>query len=347
MPLHDYGVLIGRPIDSRLGAGRSPHYQIHIVDDTRHYRAAVNVKSKLSPSELLYLVDEDFHHPITAQVSGLDAGFHELGSVPGSGALDFIRGNLFDRETLKPLPYNIPGPDNDLNEKIEAYVSRAIQDEYATIYVFGERWGPEPDKADKHFGFLPGNGIHDVHMNQGNHPRYSGDDGVWQDGAMLIHFPAIIDAAGELLFPEQWVGVFLAFQSQGWHTDDATGHRLEPGPDGKEGPDQVDGRVRVVAALVNPAGHDPGLETVTMVNTTPGPIDLSGWAIADKNKNKSVLDALVAGPGEAVVAQLDGYGAQLGNQGGIVTLLDPQGLKVDGVSYTRQQASRQGWTLVF
>lgn len=348
MPLHKYGVLVGRPIDSRAGAGRSPHYQIHIIDETTHYRAAVNVKSKLSPSELLYLVDEDFRHPITQQVSQLDVGFHSLGSAPDSGAVDFIRGNLFDRERLKPLPHSIPGPDNDLNEKIDAFVSRAIQDEHATIYVFGERWGPEPGDADKHFGFLPGNGIHDVHMNQGNHPQFKGDDGVWQDGAMLIHFPAIVDAAGELLFPEQWVGVFLAFQSQCWHTDDTTGHCLGPvSGDGDQDPEEVDGRVRIVAALVNPAGHDPGLETVTMVNVTPAPIDLSGWAIADKNKNKSTLDGLVAGPGEAVVARLDGQGAQLGNKGGIVTLLDPQGLKVDGVSYTGREASRQDWTLVF
>jgi hypothetical protein len=38
---------------------------------------------------------------------------------------------------------------------------------------------------------------------------------------------------------------------------------------------------------------------------------------------------------------------QLGNKGGIITLLDDQGLKVDGVSYTEQQAQLEGWTLVF
>jgi hypothetical protein len=38
---------------------------------------------------------------------------------------------------------------------------------------------------------------------------------------------------------------------------------------------------------------------------------------------------------------------QLGNRGGIITLLDNRGLKVDGVSYSEQQAQREGWTLVF
>ena len=37
----------------------------------------------------------------------------------------------------------------------------------------------------------------------------------------------------------------------------------------------------------------------------------------------------------------------LSNQGGIITLLDDRGLKVDGVSYTRSQARHSGWTLTF
>jgi hypothetical protein len=36
----------------------------------------------------------------------------------------------------------------------------------------------------------------------------------------------------------------------------------------------------------------------------------------------------------------------LGNKGGIITLLDNRGLKVDGVSYTAADA-REGWTVVF
>jgi hypothetical protein len=37
----------------------------------------------------------------------------------------------------------------------------------------------------------------------------------------------------------------------------------------------------------------------------------------------------------------------LSNKGGVITLLDEQGLKVHGVSYTREQARNPGWTLVF
>jgi hypothetical protein len=38
---------------------------------------------------------------------------------------------------------------------------------------------------------------------------------------------------------------------------------------------------------------------------------------------------------------------QLGNRGGLVTLLDPAGLKADGVAYTQEQASSEGQTIVF
>jgi len=37
----------------------------------------------------------------------------------------------------------------------------------------------------------------------------------------------------------------------------------------------------------------------------------------------------------------------MSNKGGLITLLNAQGLKVDGVSYTKEQAKNSGWTIVF
>ena len=37
-------------------------------------------------------------------------------------------------------------------------------------------------------------------------------------------------------------------------------------------------------------------------------------------------------------------GAQLGNKGGSITVLDRGGLKVAGVAYTGEQARAEGWT---
>lgn len=235
-----------------------------------------------------------------------------------------------------PLPFEVPGADNDLNEKIDKYVQRAMSDELAHIYAFGERWGPEKIK-DKIFGFLPGNGIHDIHMNQGNSGQFAKDNGVWQDGAMLIHFPS----------ENRWVGIFLKFQSQTWHSEDDLGTPIHtiPEPIGDQPPIKPDYVVRIVAALVNPVGEDAGKETVTLLNTSPNTIDLTGWAIADKLKNKHTLSGTVAAGAAAVVTLPQNV--QLSKKGGLITLLNKQGLKVHGVSYTQKQAQREGWTIVF
>ncbi len=330
MSLKKYGVLKGYAVDRRLATHANAHYQVHVVDETTDYRIAVNVRSQLAPSEVEYLIEANFQHPLTADLAALPLGFNELASQPGGLALDYIRGNLFDRAQMRPLPFAVPGLDNDLNEALDTHIQRALVDEEAVIYAFGERWGPEPGQKDKIFGFLPGNGIHDIHMNQGNVGRFVGDDGVWQDGGLLIHFP---DA-------EQWVAVFLKFQSQAWHTDDVTGHRLEIGEE-----QEPDGIVRIVAALPNPVGPAPEQETVTLLNTSPAAIDLTGWAIADRNKHTHPLTSVLEAGATTVVTLPQTV--QLGNKGGIITLLNSEGLKIDGVSYTREQGRREGWTVVF
>ena len=332
MPLRNYGVLKGKAIDSRNGMGLHPHFQVLIVDDELQHRIAINVKSKATPSELLYYVDEIFDHPLIEELETLPLGFNELESKPGGMALDYIRGNCFDTTRMKSLPHDIPGPDNDLNELIHKYIAKAIAMEESAVYAFGEKWGPEP-KRDKYFGFTPGNGIHDIHMNQGSADRWKADNGVFQDGGLIIHLPD----------EDKWVAIFLAFQSQCFHTDDTTGHRISEICDGSENGDK---RVRIIAALINPEGYDFGLESVMLLNITPKPIDLTGWAIADKNKKKAYLEGSIAA-GEARKVRLSGKDAQLSNKGGIITLLDQKGLKVDGVSYTKKEASISGWTIVF
>jgi len=70
-------------------------------------------------------------------------------------------------------------------------------------------------------------------------------------------------------------------------------------------------------------------------------------SIADKNKRRTILASQELSPGATAVVMLSSEGAQLSNDGGIITLLDTQGLKIDGVSYKREQVARQGWTIVF
>jgi uncharacterized protein YukJ len=344
MPLKKYGVLVGSVVDRRLASGKNPHYQIRVVDHSTDYRIAVNVQSQ-DGSLVEYVVKPRFQHPMLDELTRLDFGFHALSARPNSGAIDFIRGNLVHRDEFIPLPLSAPGPDNDLNEKIGLCIERAMGDESAVMYAFGEPWGPENVK-DKIFGFSPGNGIHDIHMNQGNDSRFANDDGVYQDGALILHYPSA----------DEWIGVFMKFQTQSWHTDDQTGHALPgpvpdpvPPPDGGDPvptptPSDPAGLIQIVAALVNDRST-PERETVTLLNTTPSAIDLAGWSLADKAKCKTLLTGTLAGgQTKAFVVQTP---MVLSNKGGIITVLNADGLKVDGVSYTKEQVSRPGWTVKF
>ncbi|KAL3448006.1 hypothetical protein BJX65DRAFT_307294 [Aspergillus insuetus] len=126
------------------------------------------------------------------------------GPEPGAPADNYIRGNLFTTQSGCVLPHDIPGQDNDIIDVLEPEVRKAI-DEKAKIYLFGSM-------------FNTNNGIHNVHMNQGNVKKFRKDDGVYQDGGLLIEYG------------DHWTGVFLAFASQGIHTHDTTGHVISDDP---------------------------------------------------------------------------------------------------------------------
>ena len=107
---------------------------------------------------------------------------------------------------------------------------------------------------------------------------------------------------------------------------------------------QPDGLVRIVAALVNDTAS-PEHETVTLLNTSDRAIDLDGWALADKMKRRMPLSGEIARGGTLVIDVT--APVELSNQGGIITLLNERGMKVHGVSYTRDQARTLGLTVPF
>lgn len=335
MPLLTYGVLSAHVVGTRRESGSdSPHYQIHLADDGgTHYRAAVNVLSAESPSQLRYLVIDDFRHPLTASLPAGAIGWTSLPPGPGHANLDYVRANLFDPSALRLLPPDAAGPASDLEDLLDHYVQRAVNDPSIVLHVFGARWGPENGTPDKIFGFEPGNGVHDIHMNQGNSAAFATDDGVWQDGGVLIQLTA----------EARWVAIFLAFQSQSWHTDDGTGHTIPATP---TEPDPADPAVRIVAAVANPVGPAPEAETVTLLNASAAAVDLTGWRLADRTGRSCVLPAGPLAAGATLLVRPDD-GVALGNNGGTITLIDDDGRKVDGVAYTKAQATREGWTIVF
>lgn len=369
MPLgKGYAVLKGHVIAGVRAKPNQDHYSVHVVDDQVDYRIAINIRSnaKNFGKDLWFFLDEDFRHPVLDSLRQLPLGRQLFAAGATAEArresglcLDFIRMNLFDRDKMKVFPAQLDGADNDLNDRIHGLVQRVIGDEQSVIYAFGEPWINE-NKKDKVFGFLPGNGVHDIHMNQGDLTGdHSQEDGVYQDGGLIFY----------LAPTNQFVAYFTKFQSQSWHTDDATGHAISGGgdditpnlnpvplPQPGEVPSSGGGnpiepgadpdfQVRIIAALVNPVGPAPERETVTLLNTTAESVDLAGWMLADKQKNKMALSGLL--PAGMTLQVPVAAPLQLGNSGGIITLLNSQGVKVHGVSYTKAQAKREGVTITF
>ncbi|EJR57402.1 hypothetical protein IIO_04929 [Bacillus cereus VD115] len=205
MPVKNYGVLKGQvvgytPPDDK---DSTPHFTVNISDNNnREYEIIINVKSKESPSELLYYAGKNFHSEQITNLPNLNYGFTNITSNNRELALDYIRGNLLDRCKLVPLPVTAPGDDNDLQDKFLNYMKTSENNPKVDIYAYGEKIPP---------------GIHDVHMNQGNVGSFRKDDGIWQDGGVLFHYKDT----------DKWEAVFLAFQSQSWCTDDS-GHAIKP-----------------------------------------------------------------------------------------------------------------------
>ncbi|KFY97124.1 hypothetical protein V500_02200 [Pseudogymnoascus sp. VKM F-4518 (FW-2643)] len=348
MPVAEYGVWKAKPVsytyETEFDDPVNPHLSLIFTDDKPGQgQAAINIKSgDTKESRLVCWLSQPFQNPITNELKKLHGGFRLLEGTdeqgPGGLALDYIRENriqetLFQKETGRLLPHDIPGEDNDILDILKPILNRAISNK-ATIYLYGSH-------------FDNGKGIHDVHMNQGNPKRFARDNGVFQDGGFVLQFS------------DHWEAVFIGFASQAIRTEDGPVNPGFPIPRKNyttwrdflelETPDREKNESPVVisGALVNPPGPDNqpegNPETVSLTNRTEEVVDLSGWKIRNKVGQFEELssgDTLSANGSEAFKVP----GCPLSNQGGIIMLFDKQGRKMHGVSYTRAQLMQGEFT---
>lgn len=111
----------------------------------------------------------------------------------------------------------------------------------------------------------------------------------------------------------------------------------------------IDSPVRIIAALINPLGDDPGKETVTLINTGAASVSLEAWFLLDAMNNRYVLSdqSNIIAPGDTFAIALPKNSIQLSNKGGEIRLLNRDGKVAHRVSYTKAQAQEQGRTLTF
>ena len=219
MPITNYSVLAGDPVSGKVVTGASAHYQITMQEGSGTFTVAVNIQS-VDGSEVLYAIEEEFVPPDLAGLTALPMGMTSLKSEAGGLALDYVRSMVNGQPmiskaqmTLLPKPSEktkglsaeaeaiLRAKAKALENAVITLLNMTIADMDGVIYAFGSAYA-DSGKVD---------GIHDIHMNQGNPVNHGGDNGVWQDGALLIHLPS----------KGTWTAVFIAFQTESWTTDSA------------------------------------------------------------------------------------------------------------------------------
>jgi uncharacterized protein YukJ len=217
MPITNYSVLVGDPTAGKVVTGSSTHYQITMQANGGPFTVAVNIQS-VDGSDVLYAIEENFMPPDEAGLLALPTGMTALKRAPGGLALDYVRSTVngqpmitLQQMTLLPQLVSKGSEDERMMNRVRAsalqnavvtLLNMTIADKDGTIYAFGSAYA-DSGRVD---------GIHDIHMNQGNPVNnHGGDNGVWQDGALLIHLPS----------KATWTAVFIAFQTESWNTDSA------------------------------------------------------------------------------------------------------------------------------
>jgi len=209
MPVQDYGVVIGAfahfDRDPTNHFGNVFHGHIFVrapgaPGTSLLYNCAVPVQFPNGKIEYAMLtgLDRARFLPVRARPNGS----YSLGQDASSGALDYVRSPLLGVLTaggLMPPVWrqNIGGSVlNDLESFLTTWGS--IQ----RIYVFGARFLNSAQ--------MPPQGVHDVHLNQGNPPgSFQLADGTWQDGGIIVErTDRTLD------------GFFLKFVTQSLNTDE-------------------------------------------------------------------------------------------------------------------------------
>jgi hypothetical protein len=241
MPLdHGYGVVTGTfasfTREDPSDFGHWYHGKLRLDTPTGQYEAALDVDTPSGVGVSYRLVTGLTTTSLPGIVS-LANGFHALASTGSSGALDYVRSPLLrDGPLIQRVRWLIgslsarsrsqaaqpwgPSPLDALVARLGPWAGRvrlgrpsfpwlASDGDNALdvleplvrgatrIYVFGEP-------------FTTGLGVHNVHCNQGDPPgQHQGEDGIWQDGAVLTQ---ATDGAITV-----WQ---VRFNTQSLHTDD-------------------------------------------------------------------------------------------------------------------------------
>lgn len=234
MPLSAYSLLRGSVINVLPFQKIGDHYNIEVQAAGTSYRIALDVYSteKSLPKDdpqgggtvleqdrlVMFYKDEQYTHPVLASLLQTAAGLTAAAQLPAALHLDYIRYTpaLFplDQMTIVP-PKEEDNDGNDLNDDIDPWIQKALNNPQAEVFVFGDFFNnATSSRPDPRVYFHPNPllGVHDVHMNQGDVGSDEKDNGIGQDGALFLRFT---NAGAE----DAWIAMFFRFENQSIDTD--------------------------------------------------------------------------------------------------------------------------------
>ncbi|WP_321939139.1 MULTISPECIES: DUF2278 family protein [unclassified Paraburkholderia] len=193
----------------QLKPTRRPHevqYHLHfgVTVDGARWDIAVNVGTTDADDLLKYKLVFDFNHNVLTTLEGAAEGKTDLAGTEALPAIDFERSDFLANTGAWRDSDVMDGSDQvEPVASLKRLLLRAQQSSL-DVYVFGRFYSE-------------GDGIHDVHMNQGSKGEFihtAGNDAndhndIWQDGALLV----------DLGDPE-WALYVAAFDQQYVPTDD-------------------------------------------------------------------------------------------------------------------------------
>lgn len=211
MSLEHYGVLIGTfdhfEKENEDDYGKWFHGFVFVRANQKIYRCAVDVNK---PDGGFQYMTIPLQPKLFTKVSSMADGYHELAKTPDSGAIDYIRSPIIQQSEGCLLAfYALIKAIFHLKKKTDVWITNtgdkalnALQNlvkNSVRLYMFG---APFHD-YDK-------DGMHDVHMNQGDPPGpFYHLNGIWQDGCVIVERP------GDVL--KAYLGKFV---TQSLKTDD-------------------------------------------------------------------------------------------------------------------------------
>ena len=113
-------------------------------------------------------------------------------------------------------------------------------------------------------------------------------------------------------------------------------------------PDQgtAEATIRIAAAMVNPVGHEPANEWVSLINVGAGPVSITGWRMIDHNGRTHHLPDSSIEPGVAIRMQ-PVADMHLRNRSGSITLRNASGNRIDRAFWIGEEGRREGKPIVF